>query len=174
VQARHKQLASYEKNWKGAPLMPLKFHTQPQQMIFVDHTNHSVRSPADLLGNTTYDVFIVLQNDDPVEYTDVQVFITHSAFGINLPGGTSGLSQPAPVIVPPAAYGLPGLATIEFQFTTPPGGHGCLLATLQPSGPTLQQNINAIGVPIGISSMLSFLVYGGRRQSALVCNSPNG
>jgi len=152
--------------------MPLTFYTQPQQMIFVDPLadnsvapplppNHEVNAFA-LKPNHTYNVFVILANSDAVEYPGVHVNVVHSPFGINLPGGPSLIIEPAPVDVPPAfSAATPGLATVEFQFTTPPGGHGCLSATILPSGPSLQQNVTVCGVPFGMASNLSFLVYGG-------------
>jgi hypothetical protein len=85
--------------------------------------------------------------------------VQHSAFGIGAPGGTSGIVQPSPVDVPPAGPGGPGLATVSFQFHTPPGGHGCLSAQIMPNGAILAQNTDIASLPVGTTSAYSFLVY---------------
>lgn len=141
--------------------MPVTFLTASQHMTFVDQTPlHHVQNAYDLLPNQTYDVFVVLENSDPVEALAVQVHVIHSAFGIGVPGGPSYITQPAPVNVPPALDGTPGQATIQFEFTTPPAGHGCLSATILPNGPTIGQNVTIYSVVPGANTTLSFLVFG--------------
>ncbi len=141
--------------------MPVSFHTVSQHMTFVDQTPlHHVQNANFLLPGQTYDVFITLANSDAVEALGVQVHVNHSAFGIGLPGGDSYIAQPSPVNVPPALDGDPGLATIQFQFTAPAAGHGCLYATIKPNGPGLSQNITVYSVVPGAKTLLSFLVYG--------------
>ncbi len=147
--------------------MTVSFHTHSQQMTFVDPT---VAPPVTVSANNlvpgrTYDVYLVLQNDSTSEALGVQVHVNHSAFGIGRPPGDSGITQPAPVNVPPALIAgdpaLVGLATIAFQFTAPPGGHGCLVATIEPVGPSISQNVTVVGIPVGVPSTLSFMVFGG-------------
>ena len=142
--------------------MPVQFQTLAQQMLFVDPspTPPQPVSPGSLTAGKTYDVYLVLKNTDATEALGVVVTVTHGPFGIGIPGGTTYLIQPAPVDLPPMYYGVPGQATVSFKFTAPTGGHGCLVATIQPNGPSLQQNVTVLDAPRGVSSMLSFLVYG--------------
>jgi hypothetical protein len=140
--------------------MALSFLTSAGHYTFVDHLTLAITSADALLPNRTYDVFVVVQNDDGFEHPNVQVEVSHSAFGIGLPGGPSNLIQPAPATVPPKLGGANGTATVEFQFLTPAGGHGCLLAKIVGTNQTVPQNVDVIGVPAGTSSTLSFLVYG--------------
>ncbi len=157
--------------------MPLSFQTKNQQFVFVDPTAtppNSVIDPEDALPNHLYDVFLVVQNTDSVEYPKVQVSVTHGAFGIGALGGISGLTQPAPVAVPPDAFAIAGTATVSFTFTTPAGGHGCLYAQMAsstaPGAPTVtaQQNVTVISCPSGAQSNLSFLVFGAAAAEAMV------
>jgi hypothetical protein len=142
--------------------MSITFYTQPHQMTFVDAmAPYHVVNAWSLQPVHSYDVFFVIQNDADFEELNVQVNVTHSPFGIGLPGTTTNLIQPLPVNVPPKGPGGNGLATVMFHYFTPPGGHACLLATIQPSGPSLPQNTDVIAVPIGVTSTLSFLVFGG-------------
>jgi len=139
--------------------MSLTFYTKPQQMTFVH--NGSQIDAWKLSPQTDYTVFFVIQNSSKIEADNIQVQITHSPFGIGLPGSTTNLVQPLLVNVPPNGPGGNGLATVTFHYTTPAGGHACLCATIQPNGETLCQNTDVIGVPPGITSSLSFLVFGG-------------
>jgi hypothetical protein len=139
--------------------MTLSFFTHNQQMTFVDPNTHTVVNAWSLMPNAVYDVFFVVQNDSTVMATNVQIKVTHSAVGIGLPGGASQIIQPALFDVPPAGPGGNGLQTVEFQYITPPGGHCCLYATIQPNGPTLYQNTDVVSVPKGAVSNLSFLVF---------------
>ena len=143
--------------------MPLTFQTLSQQFVFVDPsvTPPATVNPEAVQPNHTYLVFLVIENSDPFEQTGVQVNVWHSAFGIGLVSGTSGITEPAPVNVPPEAYGIPGTATVTFNFTTPAGGHGCLGAQILPAGPSIGQNITVCSVASGTPSTLSFLVFGG-------------
>lgn len=142
--------------------MSLTFYTQPQQMTFADSTPpYPVVAAWSLQPVHTYDVFFVIQNDADCEETNVQVGVTHSAFGIGLPGTETDIIQPLPVNVPPKGPGGNGLATVTLRYTTPPGGHACLYATIQPDGPMLQQNTDVIAVATGVTSTISFLVFGG-------------
>lgn len=138
--------------------MSLSFYTQPHQMTFVDPLGNVTNAWA-LAPLTSYQVFFVIQNDGLVLEQNVQVEVTHSAFGIGLPGGTSCIVQPAPVDVPPKGPGGNGLATVVFGFNTPEAGHGCLYASILPSGPGLPQNTDIANVPAGATSTLSFLVF---------------
>ena len=141
--------------------MPLSFLTQNQQFIFVDPTTLLTVNAEAVLPGKLYDIYVVVENTDTAEHTDVQVNVWHSAFGIGLMAGTTGLTQPAPITVPPQAFGIPGTATASFTFVTPAGGHGCLGAQIAPSGASIGQNVTVINSPIGIPSQLSFVVFGG-------------
>lgn len=138
--------------------MSLTFYTQPHQMTFVDPLGN-VESASALHPSTSYQVYFVIQNDGTALERNVQVEVTHSAFGINLPGGATQIAQPKPVDVPPKGPGGNGLATVMFEFATPAGGHGCLSAKILPAGPALPQNMDIAGVPVGQVSNLSFLVF---------------
>ena len=150
--------------------MPLSFITKNQQFVLVDPstTPAATVNPEATLPNHLYDVFLVIENTDSFEATNVQVNVWHSAFGIGRMAGTDGLTQPAPVNVPPQAYGIPGTATISFTFLTPPGGHGCLGAQIAPSGAYIGQNVTVISCPTGVPSTLSFVVFGGPANEAMV------
>lgn len=139
--------------------MALSFLTLPQQMVFVDSSMHLADANS-LLPNQDYTVSFVVQNDSATA-ENAEITITHSAFGIGLPGGTS-LITPNPVFVsvPPMAFGIKGQATATFTFHTPAGGHGCIVAKIDPNGPALNQNSSVISVPQGLPSNLSFLVFG--------------
>lgn len=139
----------------------VQFHTLPQHFTFVDHVTHTIVPAHALVAGHTYDVFIVLENTGDTEALAVQVNVVHSAFGIGLPGGTSYIIEPAPIDIPPANAGDPGLATIVFQFQAPAGGHSCMVATIVSNGRCLNQNLDVFQVAIGAASTLSFLVYGG-------------
>lgn len=144
--------------------MALSFLTHSQEMTFVDRATLSITPAHALLPFHTYDVFVVIQNDDTSEHTPVFVDVTHSAFGIGLPGGATFITPPSPVSVPPKLGNTNGQATVEFQFTTPAGGHTCLSATIRNTGKTISQNVDVFGVPAGTASTLSFLVYGNATQ----------
>lgn len=146
----------------------VQFHTLSQHMTFVDHVTHHVVAAHALVAGTTYDVFITLENTGDTEALGVQVTVTHSAFGIGLPGGTSYIIEPPPTDVPPANAGDPGLATLMFQFLAPAGGHACLVAKIEPNGPYLNQNLDIFQVPIGSPSQLSCIVYGGNADEVMV------
>lgn len=140
--------------------MKLSFFTPPQCMAFVDPITHNLVNAAQLQAGVIYDVFAVVKNEDPVEYQNLQVHVTHSAFGIGLPGGVSYIVQPGLIDVPPAVNpNLPGLATLQFQFMAPPSGHGCLTATIVRNKATLNQNLTVLTAPYGAST-ISFLVFG--------------
>jgi hypothetical protein len=142
--------------------MALTFKTLPQQMIFVDPVTLAFTNANTLLPNKDYDVYFTLQNDSPVAVANVTVSITHSAFGIGLPGGNTLLTPPVVIfaIVPPMAFGINGQATAKFTFHTPAGGHGCLVAKIDSNGVCLNQNSSVIGVPSGATSTTGFLVFG--------------
>ncbi|MGA2488760.1 MAG: hypothetical protein ABSF99_01040 [Anaerolineales bacterium] len=151
--------------------MSLTFYTQSQQMTFVDSTPpYPVVNAWSLSPNHSYDVFFTIQNDTNFEVLGVQVIVTHSPFGIGLPGTTTNIIQPQPVNVPPKGPGGNGLATVMFHYLTPPGGHACLVATIQPNGPSLQQNTDVIAVPTGVTSTLSFLVFGSAVPEVMTLN----
>jgi hypothetical protein len=141
--------------------MALTFKTLPQQMIFVDPVTLALTDAGNLLPNKDYDVYFILQNDSPVAAVNVTVSITHSAFGIGLPGGNSLITPPVVVfpVVPPKAFGINGEATGKFTFHTPAGGHGCLAAKIDSNGVCLNQNSSIMGVPEGTSTT-GFLVFG--------------
>jgi hypothetical protein len=142
--------------------MALSFQTPSQEMTFVDEATLQLTQPGSLIPGHTYDVFLVVQNNDTLEHQNVQVEVSHSAFGIGLPGGTTYITEPMPVTVPPALGGIDGTATVEFQFTAPPGGHGCLTAIIVGTNPlaVCGQNVTSIGVPRGTNAELSFMVFG--------------
>lgn len=129
-------------------------------MAFADPFTHQLANAAQLQPGVIYDVFAVVKNEDPVEYTNVQIHVVHGPFGIGLPGGTSYIVQPDPIDVPPAlSPNQPGLATFQFQFMAPPAGHGCLTATIILTNATLQQNTQVLTAPPGVGSTISFLVF---------------
>lgn len=150
--------------------MPLSFLTKSQQLVFVDPsaTPPSTIDPEAVLPNHLYDVYLVVENTDGFEHTSVQVNVWHSAFGIGRMAGTEGLTQPAPVDVPPEAYGIPGTATVAFTFLTPLGGHGCLGAQIAPGGACIGQNITVVSCAPGVPSTLSFIVFGGAVAEAMI------
>jgi hypothetical protein len=150
--------------------MPLSFVTTNQQFVFVDpsSTPPATVNPEAVLPNHLYDVYVVIENTDTTEALDVQVDVSHTAFGIGRMAGTDGLTQPAPVTVPPSAYGIPGTATVAFTFLTPPGGHGCLGAVIVSSGAYIGQNVTVTTCPSGVASQLSFVVFGGAATEAMV------
>jgi hypothetical protein len=149
--------------------MTLGFYTNNHQMTFVNATTHHVTNAWNLLPNTTYEVFFVVKNDADEESLNVQIVVTHSPFGIGLPqNNQSGIIEPSPVNIPPAGPGGVGLATVMFQYHAPPGGHCCLCATIQPDGPTLQQNTDVRSTPIGTLTEHSFLVFGGDSQETMI------
>ncbi|MGB9121150.1 MAG: hypothetical protein WCE73_11060, partial [Candidatus Angelobacter sp.] len=140
--------------------MKLSFYTPPQSMAFVDPVTHNLTNAGQLKAGVIYDVFAVVKNEDAVEYPDVHINVTHTAFGIGLPGGTSYIVQPEPIDVPPALnVSQPGLATFQFHFMAPPAGHGCLIATIVPNNVRLNQNLTVLTAPYGAST-ISFLVFG--------------
>ena len=142
--------------------MALSFLTNPQQMIFVDTVSGTLTSAGSLLPNHDYYVFFTIQNDGNNAEFNVVISLTHSPFGIGLPGGTN-LMTPNPIIipmVPPAAFGVNGQALASFTYSTPPGGHACIVARIVSNGICLNQNTTVIGVPSGASSITSFMVYG--------------
>jgi len=129
-------------------------------MAFVDPGTHQLTNAGQLQPGVLYDVFAVVKNEDPVEYQNVQINVTHSAFGIGLPGGTSFIVQPDPIDVPPALNPTqPGLASFQFHFMAPPAGHGCLTARIVANNATLNQNLTVLTAPYGASTV-SFLVFG--------------
>ncbi len=150
--------------------MPLSFLTKSQQFVFVDPstTPPATVNPEAVQPNHLYDVYVVIQNTDSFEATNVHVNVSHSAFGIGLQGGTSGLTQPAPVNVPPEAYGIPGTATVSFTFQTPAGGHGCLGAEIVSDSASVGQNVTVISCASGVPSTLSFVVFGGTTAESMV------
>ncbi|HEY5536467.1 MAG TPA: hypothetical protein VIL99_16225 [Ignavibacteria bacterium] len=132
-------------------------------MIFYDPLTNTVVNPANLLPDKDYDVYFTIQNDSSSVVPDGEtVSITHSAFGIGLPGGNSLLTPPTVTFpeIPPMAYGINGEATGKFIFHTPGGGHGCLLAIINSNGVRLNQNTTVRGVPSGAPSTTGFLVFG--------------
>ena len=137
--------------------MTLSFFTHNHQMTFVDSLGNAASASA-LWPDADYTVYFVVQNDAAAIAHHVQIYVQHSAFGIGVPGGASGIVQPAAVDVPPAGPGGPGLATVSFQFHTPPGGHGCLSAQIMPNGAILSQNTDIASLPTGATSAYSFLV----------------
>ena len=142
--------------------MSLSFLTQPQQMIFVDPVTNNLINAGSLLPNKDYSVYFTIQNDSPMAVTGETISLSHSAFGIGLPGGPS-LLTPNPIVVPvipPMAFGINGQVTCSFNFHTPAGGHGCLVATINSNQVSLNQNSSVIGVPSGLSSTTSFLLFG--------------
>ena len=153
--------------------MTLTFFTESHKMTFVDGITHLVCNAWDLAPNRTYHVFFEIQNDANIEKQNVQCQITHSPFGIGLPGTITNLIQPAAVTVPPR--GPPsdgvtsgnGLATVMFYYNTPPGGHSCLTATILPNGPSIQQNTQVATMPIGSIGVQSFLVFGGQNPETM-------
>ncbi len=149
--------------------MPLSFMTKNQQFVIVDAVTKKTVGPGALQENRLYEIFLVVENTDSVESPPVQVSVSHSAFGIGRGGATDGLTQPAPVAVPPQEYAIPGTATVAFTLLTPSGGfHACLYAKLPsppPDQPYIQQNIDVLGVPIGVASKLSFLVFGSATET---------
>jgi hypothetical protein len=150
--------------------MPLSFVTKNQQFVFVDPSSNPpiTVNPEAVLPNHLYDVYLVIENTDSTEALNVQVNVSHTAFGIGRMAGTDGLTQPAPVTVPPDAYGIPGTATVAFTFVTPPGGHGCLGAVIVSSGAYIGQNVTVTTCPSGVPSKLSFVVFGGAAPEAIV------
>lgn len=141
--------------------MKLSFFTPPQCMAFVDPATHQLTNAGQLQPGVLYDVFAVVKNEDPVEYQNVQINVTHSAFGIGLPGGTSFIVQPDPIDVPPALNpAQPGLASFQFHFMAPPAGHGCLTAKIILNNATLNQNLTVLRAQQGVTSTISFLVFG--------------
>jgi hypothetical protein len=141
--------------------MKLSFFTPPQCMAFVDPGTHQLTNAGQLQPGVLYDVFAVVKNEDPVEYQNVQINVTHSAFGIGLPGGTSSIVQPDPIDVPPALNpAQPGLASFQFHFMAPPAGHGCLTATIVLNNARLNQNLTVLTAQQGATSTISFLVFG--------------
>jgi hypothetical protein len=148
--------------------MTLTFLTKSQQMTLVDALPpHQVVSASSLQPNHPYNVFVVIQNDGNYEELNVQCSVSHSPFGIGLPGSTTNLTQPASVNVPPKGPGGNGCATVMFGYVTPPGGHTCLYATIQPSGPSISQNTDVYASPIGIPATFSFLVFGGHAAEVM-------
>lgn len=140
--------------------MKLSFYTPNGCMAFADPFTHQLANAGQLQAGVIYDVFAVVKNEDPVEYSNVQVNVVHGAFGIGIPGGTSFIVQPDPIDVPPALNAnQPGLATFQFQFMAPPAGHGCLTATIPLTNANLQQNLQVLTAPQGIASTISFLVF---------------
>lgn len=150
--------------------MPLSFLTKNQQFVFVDPsaTPPSTVNPEAVLPNHLYDIYLVVENTDTFEHIGVPVSVSHSAFGIGRMAGTDGLTQPAPVDVPPEAYGIPGTATIAFTFLTPPGGHGCLGAQIAPNVAYVGQNVTVVSCAQGAPSTLSFIVFGGAAAEAML------
>jgi hypothetical protein len=141
--------------------MKLSFFTPPQCMAFVNPGTHQLTNAGQLQPGVLYDVFAVVKNEDPVEYQNVQINVTHSAFGIGLPGGTSFIVQPDPIDVPPALNPTqPGLASFQFHFMAPPAGHGCLTATIVLNNARLNQNLTVLTAQQGVTSTISFLVFG--------------
>src|SRR5579864_6110469 len=140
--------------------MRLTFYTPSQCMAFVDPVTHQLTNAGQLQPGAIYDVFAVVKNEDSVEYPNVQINVVHSAFGIGLPGGSSYIVQPDPIDVPPALNASqPGLAAFQFQFVTPPTGHGCLTATIVLTNGKLNQNLTVLSAPQGVASTISFLLF---------------
>ncbi len=142
--------------------MSLSFLTQSQQMIFVDPVTNNLVGAGSLLPNTDYNVYFTIQNSSPVAVAGETISLSHSAFGIGLPGGPS-LLTPNPILVPvipPMAFGINGQITCSFNFHTPAGGHGCLVAIINSNQVSLNQNSSIIGVPSGVASTTSFLLFG--------------
>jgi hypothetical protein len=140
--------------------MSLSFATPNQHMTFVDSVTSHIQNAWDLLPNRTYLVSFVIKNDSLVAEPAVTVFVQHSPYGIGLPGTTMNIIQPAPGYVPPMGLDGDGQATVMFHYLTPAGGHSCLNAKIMPGGPILYQNTDVQGVPWGVVSTLSFLVFG--------------
>ena len=130
-------------------------------MTFVDAlAPYSVVNAWSLQPSHVYNVFMVIQNNSNFEAFNVHVNVSHSPFGIGLPGSTNNIIQPAPVNVPPKGPGGNGFATVSFQYLTPPGGHACLNAIIAGTSASIQQNTDVVAAPIGVPSKLSFLVFG--------------
>jgi len=87
------------------------------------------------------DVYVVLENTDKADHTNVQVNVWHIGFGNNSTPTTIGLTQPPPVNVPMEVYENPGKATVSFSFRVPSSGMGFLKARIAPAGATIGQNI---------------------------------
>ena len=141
--------------------MALRFKAQDQPFTFVDPKSLLAVSAEDLVPGAKYDVFVTVENYDPFEHVGVQLWVSHSAFGIGLNGGTNGLTQPTPIIVPPREFGIPGIALASFTFEIPTVGFGCLRARLSTDGPSIGLNQTVIQMPKGIDSLASFIVFGG-------------
>jgi hypothetical protein len=142
--------------------MALSFLTKPQQMIFVDPVTHAFTNANSLLPNKDYDVYFTIQNDSPVAILGETVSLSHSAFGIGLPGGNTLFTPPTVTfaVIPPKAFGINGQATGTFIFHSPAGGHGCIVAKINSNGVCLNQNSSVISVPAGAPSTTGFLVFG--------------
>jgi hypothetical protein len=153
--------------------MTLSFFTENHKMTFVDAVTHQVQNAWQLVPNRSYRVYFVIQNSGNTEQ-NAQCHITHTPFGIGLPGTTNNVVQPQPVVVPPkgpASDGVTsgnGLATVMFHYQTPPGGHSCLSATIAGATGVLQQNTQVISMPIGTAGAYSFLVFGGAAPETMI------
>lgn len=141
--------------------MALRFKAQDQPFTFVDPKTLLAVSAELLVPGTKYDVFVTVENNDRFELAGVQIWVSHSAFGIGLSGGTNGLTQPAPITIPPKEFGIPGLALASFTFRIPSEGFGTLRAKLSIDGPSIAWNQAVIQIPEGIDSLASFVVFGG-------------
>ena len=152
--------------------MSINFLTQSQQMIFVDAMGNLANAEA-LLPATAYDVFISIENNAVTEATNVEIQLDTTPFGIGLPGGTLLITPPDPIVglvVPPMAFGINGQLTVRFQYNTPAGGHGCIIATIisENPAPSISQNTTIMGVPVGAPAKVSFFVYGKEGPNVLL------
>jgi hypothetical protein len=122
--------------------MPLSFQTKDQQFIFADHQTRQIVNAMALRVGTTYEIYVVLTNTDPVEHTDVRVQAWHDGLGLGTNEDRSGLTQPSRISVPAAAFGRPGEATASFLFAPPAGGAGCLVAQLDGGPAAIRQVVS--------------------------------
>ena len=141
-------------------------------MIFVDAMGNLANAGA-LLPSTSYDVFIIIENSAATEATNVEIQLDTTPFGIGLPGGTLLITPPDPIVglvVPPMAFGINGQLTVKFQYNTPAGGHGCIIATVisENPAPSISQNTTIMGVPVGAPAKVSFFVYGKEGPDVLL------
>ena len=121
--------------------MPLSFLTQDQRFIFVDHKTHQIIHPMNTFAGSTYDVYVVAKNPLSTAVSEVRASVWHSGLGKGPMDQVSGLTQPAKVEVPAAAFGLPGQATIAFQFTPSKSCRGTLHIQIEPKGPAIRQDV---------------------------------
>ena len=141
-------------------------------MIFVDAMGNLANAGA-LLPSTSYDVFIIIENSAATEAANVGIQLDTTPFGIGLPGGTLLITPPDPIVglvVPPMAFGINGQLTVKFQYNTPAGGHGCIIATIisENPAPSISQNTTIMGVPVGAPAKVSFFVYGKEGPDVLL------